>query len=104
MTLEFPGKGNYVFQGVSPAASLSYKPVANMTIYGTFASSLQAPDVANAGNNINELLPPYRSKEGEVGYKLNARRIIFTAAMFRINRRPYCARPQTHGHRNRRHQ
>jgi iron complex outermembrane recepter protein len=80
------GKGNYVFQGISPAASLLFKLAPNMTVYGTFASSLQAPDVATAGSNINQPLPPYRSKEGEIGYKLNLRRLTFTTAMFRINR------------------
>lgn len=84
--IRITGKGNYVFQGISPAASLLFKPAANMTIYGTFANSLQAPDVANAGTNINQPLPPYRSKEGEVGYKLNTRRLTFSTAMFRINR------------------
>jgi iron complex outermembrane receptor protein len=69
-----------------------YKPRANMTIYGTFADSIQAPDVAAAISasaiivNASQALPPYRSKEGEVGYKLRARRINFTTAMFRIDR------------------
>ncbi len=40
--------GNYMSQGVSPTASLMFKPRENMTIYGTFADSIQAPDVAAA--------------------------------------------------------
>jgi len=84
--VRLPGKGNYVFQGISPAASLLFKPMSNMTVYGTFASSLQAPDLATGGSNINQPLPPYRSKEGEVGYKLNVRRLTFTTAMFRVER------------------
>ncbi len=84
--------GGYVNQGVSPSASIMFKPRTDMTIYGTYADSIQAPDVAgaNSGNkvivNANQALPPYRSKEGEIGYKLRVRRINFAAAMFRIER------------------
>src|SRR5271166_4326696 len=63
-----------------------------MSIYGTFADSIQAPDVAaaNSGStvivNASQALPPYRSKEGEMGYKLRLRRINFSTALFRIER------------------
>ena len=35
----------YSNHGLSPTASLMYKPVSNMTVYATFASSLQAGDL-----------------------------------------------------------
>src|SRR5262249_55618397 len=38
--------GGYVNQGVSPTASLMFKPRQDMTVYATFADSIQAPDVA----------------------------------------------------------
>jgi iron complex outermembrane recepter protein len=85
-------RGGYVSQGVSTSASLMYKPRADMTIYGTFADSIQAPDVAaaNSGStiivNASQALPPYRSKEGEIGYKLRVRRINFSTALFRVER------------------
>jgi len=84
--------GGYVFQGVSPSASVMFKPRADMTIYGTLADSVQAPDVAaaNSGSivivNANQALPPYRSKEGEIGYKLRVRKINFSTALFRVER------------------
>src|SRR5580704_10112739 len=84
--------GGYVFQGVSPSASVSYKPRGDMTIYATFVDSIQAPDVAaaNSGStiivNASQALPPYRSKEGEIGYKLRLRRINFSTALFRLDR------------------
>src|SRR5208282_6784334 len=31
-------------------------------------------------------LPPYRSKEGEIGYKLEIRRLNFSTALFRVDR------------------
>ncbi len=84
--------GGYLSQGISPSASIMFKPRADMTIYGTFADSIQAPDVAAAdsGNtiivNASQALPPYRSIEGEVGYKVRVRRINFATALFRIDR------------------
>jgi iron complex outermembrane receptor protein len=84
--------GDYMHQGVSPSASLIYKPRSNMTIYGTFADSIQAPDVAPTSTasvvylNSAQPLAPYRSTEGEIGYKLVLRRINFSTAMFRIER------------------
>ncbi|HEY7336960.1 MAG TPA: TonB-dependent receptor [Bryobacteraceae bacterium] len=82
----------YVSQGVSPSASVMFKPRGDMTIYATFADSIQAPDVAaaNSGSlitvNASQALPPYRSKEGEIGYKVRVRRINFSTALFRLDR------------------
>jgi iron complex outermembrane receptor protein len=87
-----PIVGGYLSQGVSPSASVMFKPRADMTFYGTFADSIQAPDVAMASTasdivvNANQALPPYRSKEGEVGYKLRLHRINFSTALFRVER------------------
>jgi len=84
--------GGYVNDSLSGSGSVLYKPHSNMTVYGTFASSIQAPDVAAASSgaiittNASQALPPYRSKEIEIGYKLAERKINFSAAMFRIER------------------
>jgi iron complex outermembrane receptor protein len=73
--------------GISPSASVMYKPVENMTVYATYASSLQQGDVA-PGNaaNANQALAPYRSKEWEIGYKAQVHTIDLTTALFRIER------------------
>ena len=82
----------YVNQGVSPTASLMFKPRADMTVYATFADSIQAPDVAGASTatttivNASQALPPYRSKQEEIGYKLRFRSINFSAGAFRLER------------------
>src|SRR5262245_5024267 len=84
--------GGYVNHSPSGSGSVMYKPTSNMRIYATAASSIQAPDVAAASSgsiiitNANQALPPYRSNQVEVGYKLAVRRINFSAAMFRIER------------------
>jgi iron complex outermembrane recepter protein len=84
--------GGYVNRSPSGSGSVMYKPTSNMTIYATAASSIQAPDVAAASSgssiitNASQALPPYRSNQVEIGYKLAVRRINFSAAMFRIER------------------
>ena len=77
----------YRNHGVSPTASLMFKPAPNMTTYVTYASSLQAGDLAPGTTaNAGDSLAPYRSKEYEVGYKASLGKIDLTAALFRIER------------------
>ena len=77
----------YVNNGLSPTGSLLFKPLANMTLYGTYASSLQAGDLApGTAANAGAGLSPYRSTEYELGYKLALEKINLTAALFRIER------------------
>jgi iron complex outermembrane receptor protein len=67
--------------------SVIYKPVANMTVYGTYGSSLQQGDLApGTAANPGQALPPYRSTQTEVGYKLVLRPISFSTAVFRLDR------------------
>jgi len=84
--------GGYVNQAISPSASIMFKPRSNMTLYGTFADSVQAPDVAAASTssvvivNASQALPPYRSKQEEFGYKLRLRQMNFSTGLFRVER------------------
>ena len=93
-----PSTPNFETQGVSYSTSILFKPSQNMTIYGTFADSLQAPDtlvVSSPPNfviNSGQALAPYHDNEGEVGYKLVSRRVNFSTALFRI-KRPYIGNP-----------
>lgn len=77
----------YSSHGVSPTGSILFKPLPNMTTYFTYASSLQAGDLApNNAVNQGQSLAPYRSKEYELGYKATVAKIDLTAAIFRIER------------------
>jgi iron complex outermembrane receptor protein len=77
----------YSDSGLSPTASIMFKPQNNITAYVTYASSLQAGDLAPGGTvNSGVSLPPYRSKEIEAGVKASLAKIDFTAAIFRIQR------------------
>ena len=58
-----------------------------MTVYGTYGSSLQQGDIAPGTTaNPGQALPPYRSDQAEVGYKLVLPRVGFSTAVFRLNR------------------
>src|SRR6185437_3516248 len=85
--------GEFSSHGISPSASIIFKPTSNSTLYATYVSSLQADaDTAPASTasvtvvNAGESLPPYRSRQYELGYKINFERIYFTAALFDIDR------------------
>ncbi|WP_158792889.1 TonB-dependent receptor [Granulicella sp. L60] len=76
-------------QGISPSASVMYKPTSWTTAYATYASSLQQGDIAPGGSNLvnaNEALAPYRSKEWELGFKTDAHLLAITTALFRLER------------------
>jgi iron complex outermembrane receptor protein len=73
--------------GVSPSASVLFKPAESTTFYATYASSLEQGDVAPAGTkNQYQALAPYRSKEWEFGYKGQVGNIYLSSALFRIQR------------------
>lgn len=77
----------YSNRGVSPTGSILFKPQADMTAYVTYASSLQAGDLApGTAANAGQSLAPYRSKEYELGYKVSLPTIDLGAAVFRIER------------------
>ena len=77
----------YRANGISPSGSLVYKPVANMTVYGTYGSSLQQGDIAaSTAANPGTALPPYRSAQTEVGYKLALSRMNVSTAVFWLDR------------------
>ncbi len=79
----------YSASGVSPTASLMFKPWGNQTAYVTYANSLQQGDIAPSGTlNAGDELAPYRSNEWEIGYKAQVGGTLLGAALYRIER-PY---------------
>jgi iron complex outermembrane receptor protein len=81
------GLAGYSNDGLSPTGSLLYKPAANMTAYATYASSLQAGDLApGTAGNAGAGLAPYRSEQYEIGYKWALEHVDLAAAVFRVER------------------
>jgi iron complex outermembrane receptor protein len=82
--VSLPGYSNH---GLSPTGSVLFKPLPNVTTYLTYASSLQAGDLAPTGTtNMGTSLAPYRSKEYELGAKATLGKVDLGAALFRIER------------------
>ncbi|MEJ1961752.1 MAG: TonB-dependent siderophore receptor [Gammaproteobacteria bacterium] len=78
---------SYKDSGINSAASVIFKPVDPLTTYFTYGDSLQQGDTAPATVvNANENLPPYRSKQYELGVKATAFGLDIKADIFRINR------------------
>lgn len=74
-------------QGFSPSVSLVYKPVDALTLYATWANSLQQGDTAPAGTtNANAILAPFRSTQYEAGAKLGLAGLDLTLTGFQISR------------------
>ncbi len=77
----------YSDHGMSPSGSIIFKPSVNSSLYATYQNSLLAGDLAPAGTvDAGVSLPPYRTKQYEVGYKVDFDKINFTAALFEIKR------------------
>jgi iron complex outermembrane recepter protein len=77
----------YKDNGLSPLVSLLFKPTTRMTLYGTYGDSLQQGDIApTTATNASEPLPPYRSTQTEVGYKVAFPLIDVATDVFRIHR------------------
>ncbi|MDR3537591.1 MAG: TonB-dependent siderophore receptor [Acetobacteraceae bacterium] len=55
---------------LSPTVSLIYKPVPRLTLYTTYAESVEEGDQAPAGTaNVNQFMAPYQDKQYEIGAK-----------------------------------
>lgn len=78
---------SYSENGFSGTAALTFKPVENLSTYVAYADTLQMGAVAGATTaNANEVLPPYRSKQYELGAKYALGKLNLGAALFRAER------------------
>lgn len=73
--------------GISSAGSLMYKPIDDLTLYLTYADSLQQGDSVPAGSvGAGGILPPYRSRMVEMGGKWVLNGVNLSLAAFQIKR------------------
>ncbi|HEY1942989.1 MAG TPA: TonB-dependent receptor [Roseiarcus sp.] len=73
---------------LSPTISLIYKPIAPLTFYATYASSVEEGDQAPAGTaNVNQFMAPYHDQELESGVKYAVSKdFLVTLDGFRMTR------------------
>ena len=81
-----PLKTRYDDSGLSYGASFIYRPIENMSLYLTYADSLQKGDQGVNADGTIVVLKPYRSKQYEVGVKARVSELDLSAALFRIQR------------------
>jgi len=78
----------YEADEVSPSASLMYKPMRGLSIYGSYLEALEESGTAPTGTaNQGAVLPPALSKQKEIGVKAEvAQGVLLQAAYFDIER------------------
>ena len=85
------GVKTYDESGTSYAASFIYRPVENVSLYFTYADSLQAGssyiyERTNPRYGETVVLKPFRSKQYKIGAKARIEDIDLSAALFEIKR------------------
>lgn len=77
----------YKARPATPTVALMYKPIKDLTAYVSYVESLEAGGTAPTGTvNEDSTLGPLRSKQYEIGMKVQRRNWSATAAAFRIDR------------------
>lgn len=87
----------YDERALSPAVGLIVKPWHNVSIYGNYIEGLQQGAIVGATYaNAGEVLPPYVSKQYEVGVKVDWGKLTTTFAAFQITQ-PSATAPSSTG-------
>jgi iron complex outermembrane receptor protein len=78
---------NYNSSAFSPSVSLVFKPWSNVSLYGNYIQGLQPGTiVGRTFANAGQVLPPYVSKQLEVGAKVDWGKFVTTLSAFQITR------------------
>lgn len=79
--------GGYDTAATTPAFALVVKPLENVSLYGNYIEAFEPGSVVGESfANAGQMLPPYRSKQKEVGIKVDWGRITTTMSAFDIMR------------------
>jgi iron complex outermembrane receptor protein len=72
---------------VTPLVGIVFKPVEHVSLYANYIEGLSKGDIAPAiASNAGQVFAPYKTKQQEVGMKLDAGRLLATLAAFRITK------------------
>jgi len=81
---------------VSPSLALLYKANPMLSFYGNYIEGLSQGGLAPVGSvNAGEVLKPYKSKQGEIGAKIDLGRMALTASVFQITKPSAQTDPET---------
>ncbi|AOY00728.1 hypothetical protein BJP62_09945 [Jeongeupia sp. USM3] len=79
--------GSYDRSPTTPTVALIYKPVQNVSLYGSYVEALQQGGSApKAAANANTVMAPIKSRQYEVGVKTDNAGWSASAALFRLER------------------
>jgi iron complex outermembrane recepter protein len=79
--------GGYDTSATTPAYALVIKPLENVSVYANHIEALEAGTVVpDTYSNRGEVLPPYRTRQYEMGVKVDWGRITTTVSAFDITR------------------
>ena len=77
----------YDKNALTPTISLMYKPLSNITLYGTYMEALEQGSIVGMNyTNSGEIMSPVRSTQYEIGVKTELQGLLLTLALFQIER------------------
>lgn len=77
----------YDKNAVTPMLGASWRAGSGVSIYANYAEGLSRGDIAPAvASNAGEVFSPYKSKQREVGLKLDRKSILTTVSLFEIKK------------------
>ncbi len=78
---------SYSESAVSPIAGIVVRPVPSVSLYGNFTSGLTRGSTAPIGTaNVGEVFAPFKSKQYEMGVKVDRNQVITGISVFQIDR------------------
>lgn len=78
---------SYDESAVTPLAGIVFKPWHNVSLYANYVEGLSKGDIAPAtASNAGQVFAPYKTKQQEVGIKLDSGKVMATLAAFRMTK------------------
>ncbi|MDD3597718.1 TonB-dependent receptor [Sulfuricurvum sp.] len=81
--------GHYDDSKATPSFAFIYKPFRNVSTYVSYIESLEQGLIVPTGSlytNSGEALPPMKSKQYEIGTKIDFENVLLTTALFQIDK------------------
>ena len=87
---------HYKASAVTPLAGVVFKPVKNVSLYANYTAGLTRGGTAGAGTaNVGEVFAPQKSRQQEVGVKVDWGTLVTQAALYQIKKPSAITDPTT---------